>query len=416
MTITPDHLKWPADAGHTSVPYSVFNSPEVYDLEQKKLHNGPTWNYLSSAAEIPEKGSFKSTFIGDTPVVVTRGQDDEIYAWVNRCAHRGSEICRERFGKKSDGAFTCVYHQWSYDAAGDLHGVPFQRGLGGNGGMPKDFDKKKHGLRKVRVVNYHGAIFGTFSEDTPDIETYFGEDVSYHFKRIMNRPIEILGHTRQYIAGNWKFYSENTKDPYHASLLHLFHATFNLYRSSQEGQSIINNDVHSVLWARSSGEVEGALDDMKKDKLRTLKTGEYELEDMSLLAGTQEFDDGVTLVILSAFPSLVLQQIQNTLAFRQILPKNENEFELVWTYFGYADDTEEMRNYRLKQFNLIGPAGLISMEDGESTELCQKAIVRDGEYKNIIRMAGDEACGDDHLVTEGLIRGLWKGYRKIMDF
>jgi len=403
MTITPEHLKWPVDAGHTAVPYSVFNSREVYDLEQEKLYNGPTWNYLSTAAEIPEKGSFKSTFIGDTPVVVTRGQDDEIYAWVNRCAHRGSEICRERFGKSSDGAYTCVYHQWAFDAKGDLRGVPFQRGLGGNGGMPKDFDKKKHGLRKIRVVNYHGAIFGTFSDETPDIETYFGEDVSYHFKRIMNRPIEILGHTRQHIAGNWKFYSENTKDPYHASLLHLFHATFNLYRSSQEGQSIINNDVHSVLWARNSGEVEGALDDMKKDKLRTLKTGEYELEDMSLLAGTQEFDDGVTLVILSAFPSLVLQQIQNTLAFRQILPKNENEFELVWTY-------------RLKQFNLIGPAGLISMEDGESTELCQKAIVRDGNYKNVIRMAGDEAKGDDHLVTEGLIRGLWKGYRQYMDF
>ena len=31
-------------------------------------------------------------------------------------------------------------------------------------------------------------------------------------------------------------------------------------------------------------------------------------------------------------------------------------------------------------------------------------------------MAGDEAKGDDHLVTEGLIRGLWKGYRQYMDF
>ncbi|MDF1830574.1 MAG: Rieske (2Fe-2S) protein, partial [Cycloclasticus pugetii] len=97
-------------------------------------------------------------------------------------------------------------------------------------------------------------------------------------------------------------------------------------------------------------------------------------------------------------------------------PKGKDEFELVWTYFGYKDDTEELRNIRLKQFNLIGPAGLISMEDGESTELCQNAIIRDGEFTNVIRMAGDEAKGDDHLVTEGLIRGLWKGYREIMDF
>ncbi|MFT6625558.1 MAG: anthranilate 1,2-dioxygenase large subunit [Cycloclasticus sp.] len=413
---TPEHLKWPADAGCTAVPYSVFNSEEVYELEQEKIYNGKTWNFLAAEAEIPDKGSFKSTYIGDTPVVVTRGQDDEIYAWVNRCAHRGAEICRERHGKSEDGVYTCVYHQWAYDAKGDLRGVPFQRGLAGKGGMPKDFDKKQHGLRTVRVINYHGVVFGTFSDDTPDIETYMGEDVNHHLKRIMNRPIEILGHTRQHIAGNWKFYSENTKDPYHASLLHLFHATFGLYRSSQKGESIVNNDFHSVLWASSGTEDKTALDDMKKDKLRTLQTGEYTLQDPTLLKGQQEFDDGVTLVILSLFPSLVMQQIQNTLAFRQILPKGKDAFELVWTYFGYKDDSEELRNIRLKQFNLIGPGGLISMEDGESTELCQKAIVRDGNRTNVIQMAGKDPVGDDHLVTEGLIRGLWKGYQELMGF
>tara|TARA_R110002074_G_scaffold373069_2_gene548799 strand:- start:58963 stop:60210 length:1248 start_codon:yes stop_codon:yes gene_type:complete len=413
---TPEHLKWPADAGCTAVPYSVFNSEEVYELEQEKIYNGKTWNFLAAEAEIPDKGSFKSTYIGDTPVVVTRGQDDEIYAWVNRCAHRGAEICRERHGKSEDGVYTCVYHQWAYDAKGDLRGVPFQRGLAGKGGMPKDFDKKQHGLRTVRVINYHGVVFGTFSDNTPDIETYMGEDVNHHLKRIMNRPIEILGHTRQHIAGNWKFYSENTKDPYHASLLHLFHATFGLYRSSQKGESIVNNDFHSVLWASSGTEDKTALDDMKKDKLRTLQTGEYNLQDPTLLKGQQEFDDGVTLVILSLFPSLVMQQIQNTLAFRQILPKGKDAFELVWTYFGYKDDSEELRNIRLKQFNLIGPGGLISMEDGESTELCQKAIVRDGSRTNVIQMAGKDPVGDDHLVTEGLIRGLWKGYQDLMGF
>ena len=30
---TPPHLKWPANADHTAVPYSVFNNQEVYDLE-----------------------------------------------------------------------------------------------------------------------------------------------------------------------------------------------------------------------------------------------------------------------------------------------------------------------------------------------------------------------------------------------
>jgi len=375
MTIkTPDHLKWPADADITAVPYSVFNNREVYDLEQQKIHNGPTWNYLGTEAELPENGSFKSTYIGDTPVVVTRGEDGLAYAWVNRCSHRGAEICRERHGKSDDGAFTCVYHQWAFDAKGDLRGVPFQRGLAGKGGMPKDFDKTKHNLRKVRVVSHHGVVFGTFSDDTPGIETYMGEDISRHFKRILKGPIEIIGHTRQFIAGNWKFYSENTKDPYHASLLHLFHPTFGIYRASLGGGSIVNNDVHSVLWVENNKEDESVLDDVKKDKTRTYQDGTYQLQDPSLLAGMKEFDDDTSTVIFSLFPSLVVHQIQNTLCFRQILPKSESEFELVWTFFGYADDSDELRSYRMKQLNLVGPAGLISMEDGVSTELCQKPL------------------------------------------
>lgn len=416
MTVTPAHLKWSAQANFSAVPYSVFNSEEVYELEQEKIFNGKTWCFLAAEAEVSEKGSFKSTYIGDTPVVVVRGQNEEIYAWVNRCAHRGAEICRERHGLSIDGAFTCVYHQWTFDAEGHLQGVPFQRGLAGKGGMPKDFDKTKHSLRKVRVANYHGAIFGTFSDEVADIESYMGEDISYHFRRLMNRPIEILGITRQHIAGNWKFYAENTKDPYHASLLHLFHATFGLYRSSQQGESIVNNKLHSLIWAKSAVEDEAGLKDAKKDKLRTMREGEYVLNDNSLLAGQQEFSDGHTLDILSLFPSLVFQQIQNTLAFRQILPKSPGEFELVWTYFGYKDDTDELRNMRLKQANLIGPGGLISMEDGESTELCQKAIIRDGQFTNVIEMDGKLPGGANHLVTEGMIRAMWQGYQELMDF
>jgi anthranilate 1,2-dioxygenase large subunit len=56
------------------------------------------------------------------------------------------------------------------------------------------------------------------------------------------------------------------------------------------------------------------------------------------------------------------------------------------------------------------------MEDGESTELCQKAIVRDGEYTSVIEMDGKEPEGAKHLVTEGMIRSMWQGYREMMGF
>jgi anthranilate 1,2-dioxygenase large subunit len=133
--------------------------------------------------------------------------------------------------------------------------------------------------------------------------------------------------------------------------------------------------------------------------LRSFNT-EFSLQDPSLLAGRKEFDDDVSLVILAVFPNLVLQQIANTLAVRQICTKGVGAFELVWTQFGFADDDDEMQAIRLKQGNLIGPAGLISMEDGEAVEIVHHSILREQDKSSYIAMGGGQPENVDHLVTE----------------
>ena len=413
-------LIWPEEGVSSAVPYGVFTEQAVYDEEQARIYRGPTWNFIGLAADVPNPGDFKTTYVGDTPVVMTRDDKGAIHAWVNRCAHRGALVCRELRGNNAAGTYTCVYHQWSFDAAGDLVGVPFRRGLGGKGGYPADFDLKEHGLRKLRVEDYHGVVFATFDENIPGVQEYLGAGgaMDEHLQRIFkDREIEVIGHARQYIPSNWKFYAENTKDPYHASLLHLFHMTFGLYRSSQVGGVKITNGWHTVLFSRSGTDSEAALADTKQSQLRTYQADTYTLDDMSLLKGRKgEWGDDITLVIMSLMPSLVIQQIQNTLAVRQILPKGRDAFELVWTYFGYKTDDEELRNIRLKQINLIGPAGLISMEDGESSVICQQAVVRDQNDWSCIEMGGRDVEDADHLVTETTIRAFWDHYRELMGY
>ena len=413
-------LIWPEEGVSSAVPYGVFTEQAVYDEEQARIYRGPTWNFIGLAADVPNAGDFKTTYVGDTPVVMTRDDKGAIHAWVNRCAHRGALVCRELRGNNAAGTYTCVYHQWSFDAAGDLVGVPFRRGLGGKGGYPADFDLKEHGLRKLRVEDYHGVVFATFDENMPGVQEYLGAGgaMDEHLQRIFkDREIEVIGHARQYIPSNWKFYAENTKDPYHASLLHLFHMTFGLYRSSQVGGVKITNGWHTVLFSRSGTDSEAALADTKQSQLRTYQADTYTLDDMSLLKGRKgEWGDDITLVIMSLMPSLVIQQIQNTLAVRQILPKGRDAFELVWTYFGYKTDDEELRNIRLKQINLIGPAGLISMEDGESSVICQQAVVRDQNDWSCIEMGGRDVEDADHLVTETTIRAFWDHYRELMGY
>lgn len=401
-------------ADGSRVPYKVFSDNEIYALEQERIYRGPTWSFMGLEAEIPNPGDYKSTFIGDTPVVMTRAEDGMLAAWVNRCAHRGAMVCRLSRGNAL--SHSCVYHQWSFGTKGNLQGVPFRRGQKDATGMPKDFDPKQHNLRQLRVESYRGLVFATFSDSVAPLAEYIGPEMRPWVDRIFHKPIVYLGCTRQYSDSNWKLYLENVKDPYHASLLHLFHTTFNIFRVGMRAKCMPDaaHGLHSIILAFRTDEGKSG-DAYKAQQIRSYDEG-FRLEDDSILALVPEFEEVATNHIQPIFPQLVIQQIHNTLVCRQLLPKGPDHFELVFHFFGYEDDTPEMRKLRIKQANLVGPAGYISMEDTEATELVQRGTVRDGEKSSVIEMSRAAPDEQATLITESLIRRFWVGYQKLMGF
>src|SRR3546814_1609467 len=117
---------WPADALH-AIPDWDYTSSAVYEKEIDAICHGDTWNYVALEAEIPEPGDYKRSYVGPTPVVVSRAEDGSVNVFENRCAHRGAEFCRHSQGNAKE--FVCPYHQWSYDLKGNLQGIPFKRGV-----------------------------------------------------------------------------------------------------------------------------------------------------------------------------------------------------------------------------------------------------------------------------------------------
>src|SRR6201990_3557543 len=238
----------------TRVPYWVFQTAETYRQEQERIFQGPSWHYLALEVELREPGDFRTTKIGETPVVVVRDDDGEIYAFENRCAHRGALICLDNHGKgKKD--FSCVYHAWTYDRQGDLRGIAFKDGVKGRGAMPEDFRMEEHGPRKLRIAILHGLIFGSFSEEVPPIDEYLGaeissrierglggrkpglsfvsspeggppidkylgEEISSRIERVLGgrKPV-VLGRVTQALPNNWKLYMENVNASYPPRLL-----------------------------------------------------------------------------------------------------------------------------------------------------------------------------------------------------
>jgi anthranilate 1,2-dioxygenase large subunit len=402
---------WPQD-GLTRIPYRVFQTDEAYKAEQKLIFQGPSWHYLALEVEVAEPGDFRTTKVGDTPVIVTRDGDGEIYAFENRCAHRGALICLDNHGKgKQD--FSCVYHAWTYDRQGNLRGVAFKDGVKGKGGMPDSFRMEEHGPRKLRTATLHGLIFGSFSEDVPPLEEYLGEEISSRIERVLGgRTPVVIGRITQALPNNWKLYMENVKDSYHASILHLFFTTFELNKLSQKGAIIVDESGgHHVSYSAIDRE---AQKDAEYAKQQLRSDSQYRLADPSLLQGFDEYHDGVTLQILTVFPTFVLQQIQNAIAVRQIVPRAIGKTDLNWTYIGFADDTPEQRLARVKQGNLVGPAGYISMEDGCVGGFVQRGIAGASDQEAVLEMGGAEAGSSESRVTEASVRGFWKAYRSNM--
>ncbi|MGH7064494.1 MAG: aromatic ring-hydroxylating dioxygenase subunit alpha, partial [Stellaceae bacterium] len=307
--------------------------------------------------------------------------------------------------------FVCPYHQWTYDLGGKLLGVPFRRGFRGQGGMPADFRPEEHGLQRLAVTRRHGLVFASFSAATEPLEDYLGTNMLGYFDRVFDgRELVVLGHLRQRIPSNWKLMFENIKDPYHASLLHVFLVTFGLFRLDQ--RSAIEMDPlgrHAVLVSCKGEQQENEA----TRQMRAFKAN-FILRDPRLLEPVREFPGEATVVMQTFWPNLIVQQQSNTLAVRQIVPIDTGHFDLAWTFFGYADDTLEMRQRRLRQANLMGPAGLVSLDDSEAMLLSQAGIDGNEEAECIAEMGGRAVHDEPHMVTETAIRGLYQYYRAVM--
>jgi terephthalate 1,2-dioxygenase oxygenase component alpha subunit len=403
-------VTWPSNK-LTDIPYDLFTSKAQYELEKEAIYKGPVWHYLCLDVEIPASGDYVVSNIGEISIIVVRNEQNSVNAMVNRCAHRGAMLCQKRSG--STRKFSCVYHAWSYDLDGNLTNVAFSKGVENQGGMPDNFSKKDYPLRRIKITEFCGLIFGSFDEKVPDIETYLGPDVSAKVKRVLNRPVKVIGRNTQVLPSNWKIYVENVKDSYHASILHLFFTTFRINRLTQSGGIIVDESGgNHVSFSKLDKNISNKA--YEEDGIRS-DNNKVKLTDPNLLEGVDEFGDEITLQILTIFPGFVLQQVRNSLAVRQVLPKGTDQSNLQWTYIGFKDDDAEMDARRLRQANLVGPAGYISMEDGVVGGFVQRAIKGVTEDTSVVKMGGDMANSMQSRVTESAIRGFWKKYRMLTE-
>lgn len=203
------------EGGHIS--RRIYGDPQVFELEQERIFRR-AWGFLAHESEVANVGDYVCRELAGESVVVVKGDDGVIRAFLNSCRHRGMRVCRA--DRDNVSFMRCVYHGWTYDTRGNLMQA-FAEELYEEGNL----DKGALGLIPVtQVDSYGGMIFGCWDEATPPLPEYLGDMRFYLdlFLRHSDRGVEVIGAPQIWEAeANWKFASDNfTGDNFHLYTAH----------------------------------------------------------------------------------------------------------------------------------------------------------------------------------------------------
>ncbi len=188
---------------------SDYTDKEIIQNQVDTIFN----NYplpLALTIELPEKGTYKTLDILNTPILLTRSSDGVVRAFVNVCKHRGAPVCEKGKGKKSK--FSCTYHGWTYDNRGKLINI-FQSDTFG------EIDKTKIKLTELFCEERSGFIWVCINPDSkPNLSNWlqgFDEEINeigldswyLYEQRILDGP-------------SWKICWDGYLDGYHHHMVH----------------------------------------------------------------------------------------------------------------------------------------------------------------------------------------------------
>lgn len=229
ITVVPDFLQrmWQT-LPEGRIPAKIFNDSAVYQLEKERLFSR-VWVFLAHESEVPHPGDYVLRWIADNSVIVVRDEHGEIRAHLNRCTHRGNQVCKAEMGNASH--FRCSYHGWTFRNTGELIGVPYYREV-----YREKLDKAAWGLKPVRIETYAGLIFGNLDPEAEPLMDYLGGFQFYldFFLKPGPGGTEVYGPPERWIADtDWKICAENFGgDGYHTPVTHQFGFQLGFYPSS----------------------------------------------------------------------------------------------------------------------------------------------------------------------------------------
>lgn len=381
----------------------IYLDETVYREELQKIF-GRTWQYVGHANELKSPGDFLCATIGGQPIVVCRGEDLQLRAFFNTCAHRGAELTSRRRGNVGK-SFRCMFHGWSFDLTGRLIGVPYRDAYG------PDFDAQKLGLAAAHVDTFAGMIFVAVAPKMKSLEAYLGEAALY-LKRYCDNT-EVIGRVRSVYDGNWKWWQENFADNYHPEFVHRWVRDAQ-WGYANEGENRQLDVGHGLLeWPQMPLHLDRLAEGLKKAsglELDPTKNPEY---DMPPVPMKQEDPD----TVLSVFPNFDLQYFVGgagiIIQIKHPLAPDRTVVEM--RALAPVGESEAHRRWRLERSaGIQATSGKITADDTEVFIRCQRGVAAKAiHWSNMERGQKPGKVGQPR--DEYSLRSFYAGWERYMN-
>lgn len=189
-----------------TLPRGLYVDDDVYAAEMERIWRRG-WLFVGHTCQLAAAGDYLTLTVDTDPILVLRGDDNQLRAFHNVCRHRGMVLCDKPAGHV--GRIVCPYHQWTYARDGALASC---RGM-------QEIDRGEYGLRPVHLREVEGTIYISLAESPPSFEpaaACLGECA---------RPqglarAKVANIVDYEIEANWKLVWENNRECYHCNANH----------------------------------------------------------------------------------------------------------------------------------------------------------------------------------------------------
>ena len=185
-----------------------YTDPAVLDLEKHRVFDR-TWQLVGTSEKVAQPGDYFTADVAGEPVVVVRGADSELRAFINVCRHRGGAVAEGAGCAKN---FRCHYHGWTYTLDGKLIGTPDVGGM-------EFFDRTQMPLPQIQVATWEQFVFVNLDAQAPPLAAFL-EDIPDRVAAWNAHEMQFALRKDYVIECNWKVYVDNYLEGYHIPIAH----------------------------------------------------------------------------------------------------------------------------------------------------------------------------------------------------